>query len=228
MIESGTNGSPGKAKPFISNKGNKTMTKTISIAVFIIVGLFMTPFSAHAQVYKWIDDKGDVHFTDDYSSIPEKYRPVAETQRPPKEPPPASVEKKPAPAPAPKLSEPPVQKTQAVQKKPQELSEVFEGVVSKLDDFARSFVVTDKANKERTMSFRISEDTKIIDELRKEVAFDELRRRVETNPSTGITVTVKYTREKDDIHTTSVTLHGKQDFDGRDSRKTPRPPKPSR
>lgn len=204
------------------------MTKTISTAAFtiIIIGLFITPFSAHAQVYKWIDDKGDVHFTDDYSSIPEKYRSVAETQQPPKEPPPAIVEKKTAPAPYPKVSEPPVQKTPVVLKTPEPVPEVFEGKVIKLDDFARSFVVTDKANKERTMSFRISEDTKIIDELRKEVAFDELRRRVETNPSTGITVTVKYTREKDDIHTTSVTLHGKQDFDGGNIQKPPSPPKP--
>jgi len=52
------------------------MTKAISIAALIIIALLMTPFSVSAQVYKWIDDKGDVHFTDDYSSIPEKYRPV--------------------------------------------------------------------------------------------------------------------------------------------------------
>ena len=204
------------------------MTKTISIAVFIIVGLLMTPFSVSAQVYKWIDDKGDVHFTDDYSSIPEKYRPVAETQRALKETPPASVESKPAPASAPKVTEPPVQKTPVAQKKPQPVPEVFEGVVIKLDDFGKSFVARDKADKERTMSFRISADTKIIDELRKEVAFDELRRRVETNPSTGITVTVKYTRDGDDIHTTSITLHGKQDFDGRNTQKPPRPPNPPR
>ncbi len=119
-----------------------------------------------------------------------------------------------------------MQKTPVAQKTQEPVPEVFEGKVSKLDDFGKSFVVTDKVNKEKTMSFRISDDTKIIDELRKEVAFDELRRRVETNPSTGITVTVKYTRDGDDIHTSSVTLHGKEDFDGRNIQKPPRPPKP--
>jgi hypothetical protein len=34
----------------------------------------MTSFLAHAEVYKWVDEKGTVHFTDDYSKIPEKYR----------------------------------------------------------------------------------------------------------------------------------------------------------
>ncbi len=42
------------------------------------------PFS-HAEMYKWVDDKGTVHFTDDLSTIPEKYRENAETRKPPKE-----------------------------------------------------------------------------------------------------------------------------------------------
>ena len=201
------------------------MTKAISIAALIIIALLMTPFSVSAQVYKWIDDKGDVHFTDDYSSIPEKYRPVTETQRPPKENLPPSVEKQPTPASTPKASAPPAQKTPVVLKTPEPVPDVFEGVLSKLDDFERSFVVTDKADKAKTMSFRISGDTKIIDELRKEVAFDEIRRRMSITPS-GITVSVKYLRNGDDIHTSSVTLHGKEDFDGRNIQKPPRPPKP--
>jgi clan AA aspartic protease (TIGR02281 family) len=36
-------------------------------------------------MYKWVDEKGAVHFTDDLSTIPEKYRGDAETRKPPKE-----------------------------------------------------------------------------------------------------------------------------------------------
>ena len=39
------------------------MQKIVLIAA-LTIGLLMIPFLAHAEVYKWIDDKGDVHFTD--------------------------------------------------------------------------------------------------------------------------------------------------------------------
>jgi hypothetical protein len=88
------------------------MQKIVLIAA-LTIGLLTIPFLVHAEVYKWIDDKGDVHFTDNYSNIPEKYRPVAETQRFPqdsKDTSPSSVEKKPTPALAPEVPEPAVQK----------------------------------------------------------------------------------------------------------------------
>ena len=34
----------------------------------------MIPFLVHAEVYKWIDEKGTIHFTDDESNIPSSYR----------------------------------------------------------------------------------------------------------------------------------------------------------
>ncbi len=40
---------------------------------------------SYAEMYKWVDDKGTVHFTDDLSTIPEKYREDAETRKPSKE-----------------------------------------------------------------------------------------------------------------------------------------------
>ncbi len=187
------------------------MQKTVLIAT-LIVGLLTIPFSVHAEVYKWVDDKGDVHFTDNYSNIPEKYRPLAETQRLPQDPKdtsPASVEKEPTPALAPKLPEPPAQKIPQAQKEPAVAPDVFEGMMSKLDAFGRSLVVT--GDKE-TMSFLISGDTKIIDELGKEQYFEELRRRMETNPSTGVPVSVKYIRDGDDIHASNITLHGRKAF----------------
>jgi clan AA aspartic protease (TIGR02281 family) len=36
-------------------------------------------------MYKWVDEKGTLHFADDLSKIPEKYRPDAETRKNPKE-----------------------------------------------------------------------------------------------------------------------------------------------
>jgi hypothetical protein len=206
------------------------MKKTVLIAT-LTIGLLTIPFLVHAEVYKWIDDKGDVHFTDDYSSIPEKYRPLADTQRFPQDPKdtsPLSGEKKPTPPLAPKVPEPAVQNRASeptVQKPPLVQSEVFEGVISKLDAFGRSFIVT---GEKETMSFLLSGDTQIIDELGKEQHLEELRRRVETNPSTGVPVSVKYTRDGDDIHASHITLHGRKPFDGRDYRRPrpPRPPKP--
>ena len=40
----------------------------------LTIGFLMIPFSVHAEVYKWIDDKGIIHFTDDYSNVPSSYR----------------------------------------------------------------------------------------------------------------------------------------------------------
>jgi hypothetical protein len=40
---------------------------------FIFLFLFITEL-AFGEIYKWVDEKGVVHFTDDTSQIPEKYR----------------------------------------------------------------------------------------------------------------------------------------------------------
>jgi predicted nucleic acid-binding Zn-ribbon protein len=39
----------------------------------ILLSLFIAGLS-FGQVYKWVDEKGVVHFTDDFSQIPEKYK----------------------------------------------------------------------------------------------------------------------------------------------------------
>ena len=49
------------------------MGKKVLIAA-LTIGFLMIPFLIHAEVYKWIDDKGTIHFTDDYSNIPSSYR----------------------------------------------------------------------------------------------------------------------------------------------------------
>lgn len=49
------------------------MLKKFLIAAFAI-GLLIIPCLVHGEVYRWVDEKGTVSFTDDYSTIPEKYR----------------------------------------------------------------------------------------------------------------------------------------------------------
>jgi hypothetical protein len=41
--------------------------------ILILLFLFAATLS-HAQVYKWVDEKGVVHFTDDITQIPEEHR----------------------------------------------------------------------------------------------------------------------------------------------------------
>jgi len=57
-------------------------------------------------MYKWVDEKGTVHFTDDLSTIPEKYHEEAETRKPPKETPTPKPQEKSKPSLPEKISEP--------------------------------------------------------------------------------------------------------------------------
>ncbi len=43
------------------------------ISVIILLTLFISEVS-FAEVYRWVDEKGAVHFTDDIMQVPEKYR----------------------------------------------------------------------------------------------------------------------------------------------------------
>jgi len=45
----------------------------LSILAFLTIILLIDQ-SVYAQAYKWVDDEGNVHFTDEYGQIPEKYR----------------------------------------------------------------------------------------------------------------------------------------------------------
>jgi clan AA aspartic protease (TIGR02281 family) len=42
----------------------------ISVVIFILL-----PPAGYGEMYKWVDEKGAIHFTDDLSNIPEKFRP---------------------------------------------------------------------------------------------------------------------------------------------------------
>src|SRR4030065_238055 len=49
--------------------------KNIMKIILIIMLTFLAITPSFSQVYRWIDEKGVVHFTDDFTNIPEKYRP---------------------------------------------------------------------------------------------------------------------------------------------------------
>jgi chromosome segregation ATPase len=46
--------------------------------IFLILIFLFIANLAFAQVYKWVDEKGVTHFTDDITQIPEKYRKAIE------------------------------------------------------------------------------------------------------------------------------------------------------
>jgi clan AA aspartic protease (TIGR02281 family) len=75
------------------------------LASFVIVWVLLVP-SSYGEMYKWVDEKGTVHFTDDLSAIPEKNREGAETRKPPKETPTPKPQEKPQPSFAEKIPEP--------------------------------------------------------------------------------------------------------------------------
>jgi clan AA aspartic protease (TIGR02281 family) len=53
------------------------------ITSIVILIVFASP--VYGEMYKWVDEKGTLHFADDLSKVPEKYRPDAEMLKAPKE-----------------------------------------------------------------------------------------------------------------------------------------------
>jgi clan AA aspartic protease (TIGR02281 family) len=50
------------------------------ILLFSLLFFFLLEMPCFGQMYRWVDEKGAVHFTDDLSRIPEKYRRDAESR----------------------------------------------------------------------------------------------------------------------------------------------------
>jgi predicted nucleic acid-binding Zn-ribbon protein len=53
--------------------------------LLIILLIFLISQVSFAQVYKWVDEKGVTHLTDDMTQVPEKYRPRTESIETPQE-----------------------------------------------------------------------------------------------------------------------------------------------
>jgi clan AA aspartic protease (TIGR02281 family) len=87
-----------------------TGSEKMRFIITLIIILAVLVSSSYGEMYKWVDEKGTVHFTDDLSNIPEKYREGAETRKPSKEIRPPEMEDKslpspPSEAPKPSVSE---------------------------------------------------------------------------------------------------------------------------
>src|SRR5512139_797840 len=76
-------------------------------SLIVLVALLVFSSAALGQeVYRWVDDQGTVHFTDDLSLVPEKYRDKIQKKTPTKEPPP--TQSPPPQSTPPKASAPPM------------------------------------------------------------------------------------------------------------------------
>jgi hypothetical protein len=72
--------------------------------LLILIGLILcSVISAGQEVYRWVDEKGTVHFTDDLGKVPEKYQEKVQKEISPKEP--APPQPAPLPTPLPKRGE---------------------------------------------------------------------------------------------------------------------------
>jgi len=61
-------------------------------SLFIFVGLIFYYASSLAQeVYRWVDEKGTVHFADDLTLVPERYQGQVQKKAAPQEPPPPPI-----------------------------------------------------------------------------------------------------------------------------------------
>jgi len=163
------------------------MRKTVLIAA-LTIGLLMIPFLVYAEIYKWVDEKGTIHFTDDHSTIPEKHREQAErsslkegTQKE-KEYGKPEEEKK-TESKGPSASE------------TQELPRIFSGVIQNVDHGARTIVVMDG---EMSMVFLISENTSIKTDNGQKTSLSELKN--------GRSVTIEYIKEGGDNHARSIKV----------------------
>lgn len=57
----------------IKRGGNGMFLKTYFFWTILLAIFFHNPSSFSGEIYRWIDEKGTVHFTDDGSKIPEQY-----------------------------------------------------------------------------------------------------------------------------------------------------------
>jgi len=60
----------------------KTRAKGFIPSLIILI-LFVTP--CYGEMFRWVDERGTLHFADDLSKVPEKYRSDAEMRKAPKE-----------------------------------------------------------------------------------------------------------------------------------------------
>jgi hypothetical protein len=61
-----------------------------TVTLFMLIGLLLSPTMVNGQeIYRWVDEKGTVNFTDDLGLVPEKYLDQVQKKKPPQEPAPS-------------------------------------------------------------------------------------------------------------------------------------------
>ncbi len=159
------------------------MQKIVLIAA-LTIGLLMVPFLVYAEVYKWVDEKGTVNFTDDYSTIPEKYgqqverSSLLEASKPMTEGEKTGSKAVGIPLPSSAVRDIPL---------------FFSGMISTLG--SGTIAVTGEG---KDMVFLVSEDTSIKTDYGQRVSFSELKN--------GRPVTVEYIKKGDDNHAQSIKV----------------------
>lgn len=153
--------------------------------ILLILLIFAVPVYADT-VYKWVDEKGTTHFTDDHSTIPEKYGQQAERRSLPVDPTPMMDEKK---------TESKTAGIPLSSSVEQERPLLFSGLISNVGYSGRSIVVT---GEEKEMIFTVLEDTTIRTDYGKNVSFNELK--------SGKSVTVEYIKRGDENQARSITV----------------------
>jgi hypothetical protein len=80
---------------------NRTLSRWLcALSVAVVAGWIAGSAAAQGQAYKYKDDRGRVHFTDNLYDIPERYRAQVETREMPAvKPQPGSSEERQAPPP---------------------------------------------------------------------------------------------------------------------------------
>lgn len=125
-------------------------------AFFLLTILISLTLPASAEMYKWVDEKGTVHFTDDISSIPEKYREGIEERKTPKGMPGQEVREKPVSPPVQKPSEPQGFEVNLVRRHELWLSEVI------LNDRLKRYLIVDTGASFTLISRQVSDELGII------------------------------------------------------------------
>jgi archaellum component FlaC len=149
--------------------------KTLTLILLFV----FTATLSYAQVYKWVDEKGIVHFTDDITQIPEKYRRATEEREATEE----KIETKKEGGQAPQKKETDSYKDRSgrgeeywkgrveeSRKKLQSLQEKVESLRLKYNDLTEKFN-TSKSSAERAMIRNDREQIKSqMDDLRAQIA----------------------------------------------------------
>ncbi len=160
--------------------------KGFMVVLYVILALLMIPFSVRAEIYKWADEKGGIHFSDDYSTIPEKYGQQIERRSLPEDSKPMPEGEKPAS----KAVGIPLTGSSA-----QEMPLLLSGLISQVGDSGRSVAVT-AGGKE--VVFTVFEDTSIRTDSGQKVSLGELKN--------GMSATVEYVKEGESNRARSIRV----------------------